>query len=99
MRLRSDRRRYEGVQPEHGGRSRTAEGGDLFAEAVTFLDGDHDGRADLVVGAPGENSDAGSVWGFGSGASGVTATGSVSFGARVLGTGPRFARLGAEFTR
>jgi len=77
----------------------TAERGDLFGEAVTFLDGDHDGRADLVVGAPGENSDAGSVWGFRSGASGVTATGSVSFGARALGADPRFARLGAEFTR
>jgi hypothetical protein len=77
----------------------TAERGDRFGEAVTFLDGDHDGRADLVVGAPGENSDAGSVWGFRSDAFGVTATGSVSFGATALGTNPQLAGLGREFTR
>jgi len=76
----------------------TAERADRFGEAVTLLDGDHDGRADLVGGAPGENSDAGSVWGFRSNASGVTTTGSVSFGAKTLGTDPEFARLGGEFT-
>ncbi|MFF4499835.1 VCBS repeat-containing protein [Streptomyces sp. NPDC001401] len=77
----------------------TAERADRFGEAVTLLDGDQDGRADLVVGAPGENADAGSVWGFRSNASGVTTTGSVSFGAKALGTDPELARLGAEFTR
>lgn len=76
----------------------TAERADGFGEAVTFLDGDHDGRTDLVVGAPGENADAGSVWGFRSNASGVTTTGSVSFGATALGTNPQLARLGGEFT-
>ncbi|MFF4251810.1 VCBS repeat-containing protein [Streptomyces sp. NPDC001663] len=76
----------------------TAERDDRFGEAVSFLDGDHDGRSDLVVGAPGENADAGSVWGFRSNASGVTTTGSVSFGATALGTNPQLARLGGEFT-
>ncbi|GAA3823529.1 FG-GAP repeat protein [Streptomyces coacervatus] len=75
----------------------TAERADRFGEAVTFLDGDHDGRADLVVGAPGENADAGSVWGFRSNASGVNGTGAVSFGAKALGTDPQLALLGAEF--
>lgn len=77
----------------------TAERADRFGEAVTLLDGDNDGRADLVVGAPGENSNAGSVWGFRSTVSGVTTTGSVAFGAKALGTDPELARLGSEFTR
>lgn len=77
----------------------TAERRDRFGEAVTLLDGDRDGRADLVVGAPGENTDAGSVWSFRSTASGVTATGSLSFGAGALGTNPAGARLGAVFPR
>jgi hypothetical protein len=76
----------------------TAERADRFGEAVTLLDGDKDGRADLVVGAPGENAEAGSVWGFRSDASGVTTTGAVSFGAKALGTDPQLARLGGEFT-
>ncbi|WP_409472146.1 VCBS repeat-containing protein [Streptomyces sp. HC307] len=77
----------------------TAERRDYFSEAVTLLDGDGDGRADLVVGAPGENTNAGSVWAFRSTASGVTTTGSLAFGAKALGTHPDGARLGAEFPR
>ncbi|MFG2552794.1 FG-GAP-like repeat-containing protein [Streptomyces sp. NPDC048581] len=76
-----------------------AERRDYFSEAVALLDGDGDGRADLVVGAPGENTNAGSVWAFRSTASGVTATGSLVFGAKALGTNPDGARLGAEFPR
>ena len=76
----------------------TAEKGDRFGSGVTLLDLDHDRRADLVAGAPGENANAGSVWAFRSTAAGVTAAGSVSFGSRALGTDPRFARLGVEFT-
>ncbi|MDO0914995.1 FG-GAP and VCBS repeat-containing protein [Streptomyces sp. DT2A-34] len=76
-----------------------AERRDYFSEAVTLLDGDGDGRADLVVGAPGENTNAGSVWAFRSTASGVTTTGSLAFGAKALGTTPDSARLGAEFPR
>ncbi|KUL31353.1 FG-GAP and VCBS repeat-containing protein [Streptomyces regalis] len=75
----------------------TAERRDYFSEAVTLLDADGDGRADLVVGAPGENTNAGSVWAFRSTAFGVTATGSLAFGAKALGTTPDGARLGAEF--
>jgi len=76
----------------------TAERSDGFGQALTLLDGDDDGRADLVVGAPGENSGAGAVWAFRSSTSGVTTTGAVSFGARQLGTDPQLARLGREFT-
>jgi hypothetical protein len=76
-----------------------AERRDYFSEAVTLLDGDGDGRADLVVGAPGENTNAGSVWALRSTASGVTTTGSLVFGAKALGTNPDDARLGARFPR
>lgn len=76
----------------------TAERADRFGEALTLLDTDGDRRADLVVGAPGENSGAGGVWAFRSGASGVTTAGSLSFGAGQLGTDPRLAGLGGEFT-
>lgn len=77
----------------------TAERRDYFSEAVTLLDTDGDGPADLVVGAPGENTYAGSVWAFRSTASGVTTTGSLAFGAKALGTAPDSARLGDEFPR
>lgn len=77
----------------------TAERRDYFSEAVTLLDADGDARADLVVGAPGENANAGSVWAFRSTASGVTTTGSLAFGAKALGTTPDSARLGDEFPR
>lgn len=76
-----------------------AERRDYFGDAVTLLDGDGDGRADLVAGAPGENTNAGSVWAFRSTASGTTTTGSLVFGAKALGTNPDGARLGAEFPR
>ncbi|WP_369236792.1 FG-GAP-like repeat-containing protein [Streptomyces sp. R21] len=75
----------------------TAERGDSFGTASTLLDTDRDGRADLVVGSPGENTDAGSVTAFRSTASGVTTEGSLSFGAGTLGTDPYRARLGAGF--
>lgn len=75
-----------------------AERGDTsFGAASTPLDTGHDGRADLVVGSPGENSDAGSVTAVRSTASGVTGAGSVSCGAGPPGTDPYRARLGDEF--
>lgn len=77
----------------------TAERADRFGEAVTLLDGDLDGRADLVVGAPGENTGAGSVWAFRSTDSGVTTRGSLSFGAGALGTNPNGAALGGQFAQ
>ncbi|MFG2473836.1 hypothetical protein [Streptomyces fagopyri] len=39
----------------------TAQTRDTFAAAPRRVDADHDGRTDLVVGAPGENANAGSV--------------------------------------
>lgn len=75
----------------------TAEAKDRFGEATKLADVNGDGKADLVAGASGENSDAGSVWVFKSSASGVTPTGSFTFGAGTLGTVAAKARLGSVF--
>ncbi|KAA0929749.1 FG-GAP-like repeat-containing protein [Streptomyces apricus] len=41
-----------------------AEAGDAFGAAVASGDYDHDGKQDLVVGAPGENAGSGALWAF-----------------------------------
>ncbi|MEU0834369.1 FG-GAP repeat protein [Streptomyces sp. NPDC005969] len=74
-----------------------AENNDRFGAATKLVDTNADGRAELIVGAPGENADAGSVWVFKSTASGVTPTGSFTFGAGTLGTVARRAQLGSTF--
>ncbi|KUL31354.1 FG-GAP-like repeat-containing protein [Streptomyces regalis] len=74
-----------------------AESYDVFGAATHLVDANHDGRAELVVGAPGENTNAGSVWVFKSTSSGVTATGSFTFGAGTLGTVAANAKLGSSF--
>ncbi|MEJ8670362.1 FG-GAP and VCBS repeat-containing protein [Streptomyces sp. NBC_01614] len=63
----------------------TAERLDNFGGAVHLTDVDGDGRAELVAGAAHENTGDGSVWLFKSGTSGITATGSKSFGAATVG--------------
>ncbi|MFG2554062.1 FG-GAP-like repeat-containing protein [Streptomyces sp. NPDC048581] len=60
---------------------------DLFGTAVHLADHNKDGRADLSVGAGGENSDDGSVWVLRGSTGGVTTTGAVSFGASSVGIG------------
>ncbi|MFF3691680.1 FG-GAP-like repeat-containing protein [Streptomyces sp. NPDC002187] len=63
----------------------TAEPFDHFGSSVRLLDSNKDRRAELAVGAPTENNYAGSVWLLKTGASGITATGSTSFGSTTLG--------------
>ncbi|MFF4346706.1 FG-GAP repeat protein [Streptomyces sp. NPDC001530] len=75
----------------------TAENQDVFGSATRLIDANRDGRAELAVGAPGENTGAGSVWVFRSASSGVTPTGSYTFGAGTLGTVAAGARLGTGF--
>ncbi|WP_434589633.1 FG-GAP-like repeat-containing protein [Streptomyces sp. A5-4] len=76
-----------------------AEAGDRFGGAVKLVDTNADGRSELVVGAPGENAGAGSVWVLPGTAAGITATGSFTFGAGTLGTVAPGAALGASFNR
>ncbi|MER5178785.1 hypothetical protein ABT009_10510 [Streptomyces sp. NPDC002896] len=58
---------------------------DAFGTATAVGDFDDDGKADLSVGAPGENNYDGAVWSLRGSASGITTTGSVSYGAGTLG--------------
>jgi hypothetical protein len=64
---------------------------DYFGSGSKLTDTNGDGRADLVVGASGEgeagdeDTTDGSIWVLKATASGVTPTGSITFGARTLG--------------
>ncbi|MEV6194606.1 FG-GAP-like repeat-containing protein [Streptomyces sp. NPDC051920] len=60
---------------------------DMFGDALHLADHNKDGRADLSVGAGGENSDDGSVWVLRGSTGGITTTGAVSFGAGSVGIG------------
>ncbi|MEU6920033.1 FG-GAP-like repeat-containing protein [Streptomyces sp. NPDC046631] len=76
-----------------------AEAGDLFGGAVKLVDANRDGRSELAVGAPGENTGAGSLWVFPATAKGLTAKGSFTFGHGTLGTVAKSAALGSSFNR
>ncbi|AWE48511.1 FG-GAP-like repeat-containing protein [Streptomyces nigra] len=65
----------------------TSETGDTFGAAVRVLDTNKDGHGDLLVGAPGENGGAGSLWLLRGSATSVTATGSVNVGPGGAGLG------------
>ncbi|NNN32736.1 VCBS repeat-containing protein [Streptomyces sp. S3(2020)] len=76
----------------------TAESGDTFGAAVHLGDANADGRADLAVGAPGENSASGFVWTFRSGAATVVApNGTTAFGTTLLGTNGKNAKFASGF--
>ncbi|MCX2926526.1 FG-GAP repeat protein [Streptomyces sp. NEAU-W12] len=59
--------------------------GDRFGKAVQLVDATRDGRAELVIGTPGENDRGGGAWVLRGAVDGATGTGSFAFG---LGTGP-----------
>jgi hypothetical protein len=86
-----------GVNQDTSGVPGTAENSDAFGRATHLVDGNGDGCAELVVGAPGENANAGSVWVFKSTSAGITPTGSFTFGAGTLGTVAANAKLGSGF--
>ncbi|MEU1195891.1 FG-GAP-like repeat-containing protein [Streptomyces sp. NPDC005813] len=75
----------------------TAEADDYFGDEVFLTDTNRDGRAELAVGARGENGGAGAVWLFKSTSSGTTATGSKSFGSTTLGGPSGLAYFGNVF--
>ncbi|WP_369214300.1 FG-GAP-like repeat-containing protein [Streptomyces flavofungini] len=65
-----------------------SEKGDKFGATVLLSDTNKDGRADLTVGAPGEDgtyADSGAVWHLRGAASGLTTTGIDSFGPKAIG--------------
>ncbi|MFI1964647.1 FG-GAP-like repeat-containing protein [Streptomyces pathocidini] len=61
------------------------ESSDCFGGAVHLADHNNDERADLAVGAGGENTSDGAVWVLRGSAQGVTTTGAVSFGPASVG--------------
>ncbi|MBT2399824.1 FG-GAP-like repeat-containing protein [Streptomyces sp. ISL-100] len=75
----------------------TAESADTFGTATKLVDANKDGKADLLVGAPGENSREGGVWVLRGTSTGITTSGSWSFGPGALGTTRANARLGSDF--
>jgi hypothetical protein len=76
----------------------TPERNDYFGRSVHLADANADGLADLAVGAPGENANAGSVWYFRSGPTTVVSPNATTvFGHSVLGTTGTNARLGLGF--
>ncbi|MDC0767605.1 FG-GAP and VCBS repeat-containing protein [Streptomyces sp. HD] len=72
----------------------TAETADRFGASVRLSDLNGDGRADLSVGADGENHPAGAIYSLRGSASGVTTTKAVSFGPASLGLPSGYLRLG-----
>ncbi|MEV6792924.1 hypothetical protein AB0M87_13165 [Streptomyces sp. NPDC051320] len=74
-----------------------AEPKDLFGGAPSPLDADSDGRAELALGAPGENTSADSVRVLPGTSGGIRSTGSMTFGSGTLGTDPTNAQLGTDF--
>ncbi|MGW1954741.1 FG-GAP-like repeat-containing protein [Streptomyces sp. NPDC001920] len=73
----------------------TAEKGDKFGAETTLVDADGDKKDGLVVGAPAENAGNGSVWVFSATSSGITASGSSSFGPTTMGLPAAGARFGS----
>ncbi|MGW1729929.1 FG-GAP repeat domain-containing protein [Streptomyces sp. NPDC001999] len=81
----------DGVKVFHQGTTGvpgTNEDNDHFGSAVRLSDLNADGRADLSVGADGENSGDGAIWSLRGSSSGVTTKGAVSFGASAAGISP-----------
>ncbi|MFI8291171.1 esterase [Streptomyces sp. NPDC085614] len=71
------------------------EKGDAFGGQVRFVDPNADGRFELLVSAPGEDTADGCVWLFPAPAGGVTPVGSRTFSAATFGAPAADARFGA----
>jgi hypothetical protein len=75
----------------------TAESADRFGASVRLSDLTGDGKADLSVGADGENHPSGSVYSLRGSASGVSTTNAISFGPGSLGMSTTgYLRLGQD---
>ncbi|WP_405586357.1 FG-GAP and VCBS repeat-containing protein [Streptomyces sp. NBC_01092] len=77
----------------------TAESADRFGASVRLSDLTGDGKADLSVGADGENHPAGAIYSLRGAASGVTTSKAISFGPGSLGLPSGYLRLGQVMLR
>ena len=89
----------KGFNQDTAGVAGVAELNDGFGAAAAFVDGNKDGRAELAVGAPGEDTGAGALWFFPATTAGTTATGSSAVNNATLATVAVKAALGASFGR
>ncbi|MDN3352975.1 FG-GAP repeat protein [Actinomadura sp. DC4] len=87
------------VSQDTAGVPGTAEAEDEFGWTVAVLNPNADGYADLIAGAPKENGTDGAVSLLLGGASGVSGTGSATFGAGTLGTSGLDAQVGVRLGR
>ncbi|MFD8571402.1 esterase [Streptomyces sp. NPDC059639] len=71
-----------------------AEKGDKFGGQVSFMDPNADGRFGLLAAAPGENAGDGIVWVFSATSSGVTSSGSWTYGPAALNAPAKGAHFG-----
>ncbi|WP_405646366.1 FG-GAP repeat protein [Streptomyces sp. NBC_00019] len=74
-------------QQDTAGVPGTSERDDQFGTAVQLTDTNRDGKADLAVGAPGENAHDGALWFLKGTSTRLTTKGVVSFGAASIGLG------------
>ncbi|HEU5156061.1 MAG TPA: FG-GAP repeat protein [Streptosporangiaceae bacterium] len=72
----------------------TVERNDAFGGGLSVANVTGDGKADIAVGAPQENSTEGAVWIFRGAAARVSASGVTAFNAVTVGVGGRAAHLG-----
>ncbi len=63
----------------------TSQPWDHFGAAVSLIDGNSDGKAELVVGAWNDNNSAGRAWVLPRTSGGTTGTGSISFTGTAFG--------------
>jgi hypothetical protein len=74
----------------------TAEKADRFGEETALVDANGDKKDGLVVGDPAENAGNGSAWVFPATSSGITASGSFSFGPTTMGLTATRAKFAAS---
>jgi hypothetical protein len=74
----------------------TAEKADLFGAETALVDANGDKKHGLVVGDPAENANNGAVWVLSATSSGITASGSFSFGPATMGLTATRARFAAS---
>ncbi|MGW0882377.1 FG-GAP and VCBS repeat-containing protein [Streptomyces sp. NPDC002671] len=73
------------ITQETAGVPGTSRSYDHFGGAVSLIDGNRDGRADLVVGAYHKNNQSGRAWVLPAAPGGITGTGSTSFDGTAFG--------------
>ncbi|MFD3457410.1 FG-GAP-like repeat-containing protein [Streptomyces sp. NPDC058691] len=74
----------------------TPEKADAFGSALRLIDADRNGKAGLVVGAPGEDTNDGGAWVFSGTGSGLTTSGSWSFNGATIHAPSPDARFGGS---